>query len=235
MNKAILSRSPRAVPPSRSTFAARASAVSRPSRAAVAIVDTGICNLDSIARALTVCGAKVIPTEDPEQVLAASRVVLPGVGSFGVAMRRLHDTGLADALRQFVKTGRPLLGVCLGMQLLADCSTEFGVHSGLGLISGRVERLIPRQPGERVPHVGWNEIIPTRDSRLFAGMRPNQDFYFVHSYHFVPNDGSVVVAQTPYCGNFVSGVADGAIHAVQFHPEKSLAAGLQVLQNFVNL
>ncbi len=202
-----------------------------------AVVDTGLCNLDSVVRALEHCGADPVRATRPDALVGARRLVLPGVGAFGTAMARLHDLGFVDALDGLVrKDGVPVLGICLGMQLMLGVGEESGEEDGetkgLGWIDGRVVRLRPLA-GERVPHVGWNAVDPTPGAAPFADVEPGSDFYFVHSYHVVPDDPSVVAATTPFAGGFVSAVVSGPCWGVQFHPEKSQAAGFAVLRAFL--
>ncbi len=214
----------------------------------IAIVDHGLCNVDSMWRAVEECGAKGDVTSDPADLAHADKIVLPGVGSFADAMDVLVRTGLAEAIREHVVVnGVPLLGVCLGMQLLANAGTEVRSTAGLGLIDADVVRLVPGGTGaigatgatcatdraERIPHVGWNEVDPRFDHAVFAGIPAGADFYFVHSYHVRCNDPSDVLATTPYCGGFTSAVARGRIVGTQFHPEKSQVHGLRLLRNFV--
>jgi glutamine amidotransferase len=204
--------------------------------AVVAIIDYGLCNLDSVARAIEECGGKAQVTDKPEDLAGADRIVLPGVGAFGEAIKRLHDRGLDEALEVHVRErGLPFLGICLGMHLLATESLEGGICSGLGWIDGTVRRLNPTSasPPERVPHVGWNQIELTRPCRLFEGISPTKDFYFTHSFHLDCEEPLVIAAWTPHCGGFVSGIEQDNILAVQFHPEKSQRAGFAVLRNFL--
>lgn len=199
-----------------------------------AIVDSGSSNLDSVRRALEVCGARIEVASDPEPLARADRIVLPGVGAFPDAMAALRDRGLVEPLRRAVlDDGVPLLGICLGMQLLASRGTEHGETEGLGLVAGSVVRLEPAGPDDRVPHVGWNEVAPRYDHPLLRGIPGGADFYFVHSYHFVPADEAAALAHTPYCGGFVSAVAVGNIMGVQFHPEKSQQHGMTLLRDFL--
>jgi len=201
----------------------------------IAIVDTGLCNLDSIARAIEDCGGNPLVTDDPADLERAARIVLPGVGAFPEAVARLHSRGLDVALTEQV-IGReiPFLGVCLGMQLMATGGTEGRETAGLGWIDGEVG-LLEARPGERIPHIGWNEVEATRESQLFQGIAPDRDFYFVHSYVLRPAHDEDVVATTPYGGGFVSAVQRGNMFGVQFHPEKSQQAGFAVLRNFLAL
>lgn len=202
----------------------------------VLIVDYGMGNLASARRALEECGASVRVSDRPEDVKDAERIVIPGVGAFAHAMERLRSRGWVEAIRDAALTDEiPVLGVCLGMQLLADEGDEGGDSRGLGLVRGRVERLVPAAEGERVPHVGWNEVNAAGDPALLAGIPAATDFYFVHSYRFVPEDEADIVATTPYCGGLVSAVGRGRIAGVQFHPEKSSRAGFRLLRNFLAL
>lgn len=198
----------------------------------VAIVDYGMCNLDSVARAIEECGGRPVVTADPAELARAERIILPGVGAFPDGMRQLHERGLVEPLRQQARQGIPLLGICLGMQLLADTGWEGSETPGLGLIGGRVRRLDPAA-GERIPHVGWNELQLVRNSPLFEGLHSGADFYFVHSFHLEAKDTAAVTAWTPYCGRFASAVQRGAVYGVQFHPEKSQRLGFAVLRNFL--
>lgn len=199
----------------------------------VVVVDYGMGNLASVQRALEECGAAAEVTAEPAALAQASHVVLPGVGAFGDAMVRLAAGKWITPLRQLAADGIPMLGICLGMQLLADYGEESGAHDGLGLIPGRVVRLQPAEARERVPHVGWNEVLAQRDDPLLESIAPRTDFYFVHSYHFVPLKADSIVARTPYCGGFVSIVQAGSVTGTQFHPEKSSRAGFQLLRNFL--
>jgi len=198
----------------------------------VAIVNHGLSNLNSIARAIEECGGNPLVTSDPKELRQVNRIILPGVGAFPTAVERLRASGLFDALREEVdRRAVPLLGICLGMQLLAESSSEGGSNVGLGLIPGAVVKLAPMNR-ERIPHMGWNEVGPLTESTLFRGIPSGTDFYFVHSYCLVCPE-PYVLARTPYCGEFVSAAANGSVMAVQFHPEKSQRAGFQLLQNFL--
>lgn len=200
----------------------------------VAVVDYGVSNLDSVARALEECGASPFVTSDPAELRHASLMVLPGVGAFADGMRNLRERGLDQALReQVLEQGVPLLGVCLGMHLLADRGIEGGETQGLGLVPGTAVKLQPDEPGTRIPHVGWNEVHSARPSPLMEGIEDGRDFYFVHSYHLACDDPADVLATTPYCGGIASAVQRGIVAGVQFHPEKSQKAGFALLRNFV--
>lgn len=200
-----------------------------------AIIDYGMGNLASVKSACEEIGVTAKIIRRPEELGGADLIILPGVGAFADGIAHLRDNGWIEALKKRVLTERaPMLGICLGMQLLADSGEEGGRHTGLGFIPGSVVRLIPQNREERVPHIGWNEINPTGTAcPLFKGIDGGTDVYFVHSYHFQPGDPAHTASLTPYAGGFVSAVTRENIHGVQFHPEKSAAAGLQILRNFI--
>jgi glutamine amidotransferase len=201
----------------------------------VAVIDYGMGNIGSVSRALEECGARVAVAKDPAGLDRYDRIVLPGVGAFADGMRHLSSKGWVSAIRSAVERSKiPLLGICLGMQLLAERGNEGGDTEGLALIPGQVRRLEP-SGDERVPHAGWNEVRTSAASRLFEGVASGTDFYFVHSYHVVPSGPAEVESMTPYAGGFVSAVSRGAAFGVQFHPEKSSKNGFRVLKNFLNL
>jgi glutamine amidotransferase len=195
------------------------------------IIDYGMGNLDSMARAVEKCGATPVIGRDADALAGADKAILPGVGAFPHAMRNLQERGLVEPLRAFAR-GKPLLGVCLGMQLLATRGSEIEAIDGLGLIDGTVERLAAPEP-LRVPHVGWNDVEHAADDPLFAGIPPGKDFYFVHSFQFVCADPADRVATTSYGGAVTAAVRRGLLHGVQFHPEKSQQWGLRLLNNFL--
>lgn len=200
----------------------------------VAIVDFGLCNLDSIVRAVEQCGGRTKVVAEHSQLTGVDSIVLPGVGTFSDAMRNLRERGLDQALtEQVIYNKIPFLGICLGMQLIATRGTEQGNHDGLGWVNGDVVKLEQRRSDERSLHIGWNEVHYSRGSDLFDGIDNKTDFYFMHSYHLVCEEMQEVVATTPYCGEFTSAVCLGHIFGVQFHPEKSQKAGFQVLRNFL--
>jgi glutamine amidotransferase len=202
----------------------------------VAIVDYGLCNLDSVGRAIEECGGRPVVTANAADLEAADRIVLPGVGAFPDAMRNLRAAGLDEALsEQVLGQSVPFLGICLGMQLIAARGTEVEETSGLGWIDADVIRLVANGGNVRVPHVGWNEVVPTVPSPLFDRVPEGADFYFVHSYHVACRDPSLAAAITPYCGGFTSAVRRDHIFGLQFHPEKSQRHGFQVLRNFLAL
>jgi len=199
----------------------------------VIVVDYGLGNLPSVRRALEECGAEVQVSSRPEDILSCSHIVLPGVGSFADGIRNLREKGWAEALVQAAHNNTKVLGICLGMQLLADSGTEGGEASGLGLIPGRVLRLQATDDEPRIPHVGWNEIHLRGVHRIFSEIDDHTDFYFVHSYHFLADNQDNVLATTPYCGGFTSVIGKGNIVGVQFHPEKSSKIGFRLLRNFL--
>jgi imidazole glycerol-phosphate synthase subunit HisH len=203
---------------------------------AVAIVDYGMCNLDSMARAIEECGGKPIVTDHPEGLQGATHIILPGVGAFGDAMDHLEERNFRDALATQVLENRiPFLGVCLGMQLLAATGYESGKRAGLGWIPGEVVKLTPTDKDTRIPHIGWNSVFANGDSGLFTDIPAGTDFYFVHSFHLKCDVEANVLATTPYAGRFVSAVHRDNIYGVQFHPEKSQKPGFKLLKNFLAL
>lgn len=200
----------------------------------VAIIDYGMGNLDSVARAVQECGGRPVVTSSTEDLREASLLLLPGVGAFRDGIESLRAGGFDGVIREQVEMGVPLLGICLGMQLLADGSNEGGFREGLGLIPGMVERFRSDE-STRVPHVGWNELIHDGTSPLLDEIASGKDVYFTHSFHFVPASEDLVLARTPYAGGFVSAVGRGHVAGVQFHPEKSQGVGFQLLRNFLRL
>lgn len=200
----------------------------------VGVIDYGMGNLGSVRRSLEECGARVFIADHPETLKQASHAVLPGVGAFTRGMENLQARDWVPAIRELaLDDGIPFLGVCLGMQLLADTGHEGGTTPGLGLIAGEVRRLGALSSDERVPHVGWNEVYPLIECPMFANIPAGADFYFVHSYHLVPREEGHLAAYTPYCGRTAAAVVAGNVWGVQFHPEKSSRAGFQLLRNFL--
>jgi glutamine amidotransferase len=203
----------------------------------VAIVDCGSGNLRSAQKALARVaeGDDVAVTADPAVVARADRIVLPGVGAFADCMRGLSGIpGMIDALGNAVLVrGAPFLGICVGMQLLASVGREFGDHAGLDWIAGEVVRLTPSDPALKIPHMGWNELAIAEPHPLFAGIPAGANVYFVHSYAMRPSDPAHVLAASDYGGAFAAAVGRDNIAGVQFHPEKSQAAGLALLANFL--
>lgn len=200
----------------------------------VVVVDYGVGNLRNVTKALEFLGCEAKLISDPDEVVKAEKLVLPGVGAFGAGMENLRRLNLIEPIKDAVKRGTPLLGICLGLQLLFEESEEMGQHEGLKLVRGKVVRF-PEIDGIRVPHMGWNSIRIRKRKPLFAGVPDGSMVYFVHSYFPVPEDGSVVAATTEHGVEFVSAIAVDNIFGTQFHPEKSSQVGLQILRNFVNL
>jgi glutamine amidotransferase len=201
----------------------------------VAIVNYGMGNLASVRRALEDIGAQPYVADHPAAVYEANRVVLPGVGAFSQGMRALSDAGWVDALHDVVaRQNKPLLGICLGMQMLASAGDEGGAARGLGFVPGRVERLDAFGCHLRLPHVGWNEVIFRANDPFFSQIPDASDFYFVHSYVLVPEESEHVLATTPYDCQMASVVRNRNIFGCQFHPEKSSKAGRQLLRNFLS-
>ncbi len=198
------------------------------------IIDYGMGNLRSVQKAIEAVGSSAEITSDPDQVRRATKVVLPGVGAFADAMAELRRTGLGEAFCEAVRAGKPCLGVCLGLQLLFDTSYEDGVHQGLGLLEGRVERFAA-QPGLKIPHMGWNTLRVLLPVPLLAGVGPDISVYFVHSYRAVPENQGDVAAECEYSGAFPAIVWHENLMACQFHPEKSQGVGLAMYANFAGL
>ncbi len=203
----------------------------------ISIVDYDMGNLRSVQKALEVLGHSARVVRTAEEVAAAEKVILPGIGSFGDAMKVLNERGLNGAVRTFAATGRPLLGVCLGMQLLFEFGEEDGGHRGLGLLDGVCVRLKVDAPPLRlkVPHMGWNKLVVRNRGGLLAGVGPEPYVYFVHSYHVVPRDPTIISASAEYGGPVTAVVEQGNIAATQFHPEKSQRVGLSILEAFGRL
>ena len=196
----------------------------------VALIDYGIGNLRSVEKALQAVGASTCLTEDPAVILSADKVVLPGVGAFGDGMAGLVQRSLVEVVLEVAQRGTPLLGICVGMQLLFETSEELGEHAGLGLLPGRVKRFAGR--GLKVPQTGWNQL-QFKPSRLLEGLEPGCYAYFNHSYYCAPADPADILASTEYGLPYASVVGRGRLYGMQFHPEKSQAVGLQMLRNFV--
>ncbi len=202
----------------------------------ISIVDYRMGNLRSVQKALQKLGADAAIVRAPEEVDRAEKLILPGVGAFADAMKHLREQELVEPIHRFVASGRPFLGICLGLQLLFERSHEDGEHQGLGVLPGRVVRFEPADRQLKVPHMGWNQLQPTRtDNPLLAGLRPGAHVYFVHSYYAEPADEADVATWTDYGGPFCSSVWRENIWATQFHPEKSQAVGLRMLRNFAEL
>lgn len=201
----------------------------------VVIIDYGMSNLGSIRRALEECGASIVVSDNPHDLKTADKIILPGVGAFGDGMKNLNEQGWTKIIKEEVLGNKiPILGICLGMQLLASKGYEGGEFDGLNLIEGEVVKFTPIAD-ERIPHVGWNEIFKTKENVLFDGIENGSDFYFVHSYYFKTKNLEDVISTTPYCGTFASAVNRNNIFGTQFHPEKSIPLGFNVLKNFLSI
>ena len=209
----------------------------------IAIVDYGMANLRSVEKALAYVGGEPAITGDPAIIERASHVVLPGVGAFCACMTNLERSGLQQAVCRSITSGKPFLGICVGMQMLFESSTEMGVSPGIGLFAGPVvkffedtppEALTPEMKALKVPHIGWNSLHVNPESRLLRGIAEDSRVYFVHSYYPEPADASLVAATSDYGINFCCAVEKDNVAATQFHPEKSGAVGLQILRNFVD-
>ncbi len=204
-------------------------------RPRIALVDYGAGNLRSVAKALERSEMEPVITGDPAVVRGADGVLLPGVGAFRTAMNALESAGLADAIRDVTDHGRPYLGICFGLQLLFDEGEEHGLTPGLGRLAGRVTRF-PEKDEEgsplRVPHIGWNEVRFEGDHPMLESLPSSDFYYFVHSYRPEPSDPGVIVGRTNYGGDFAAAVAMDNVFAVQFHPEKSQAAGKRILDAY---
>ena len=200
----------------------------------IAIINYGMGNLGSVRRSLENLGADVIVAERPIQLLDANRIILPGVGSFGEGMKKLSDEGWIESLQvEVMEQGKPLLGICLGMQMLSSSSEENGLNKGLNFISGKVLRIDQLGCSLRIPHVGWNEVNYQEGTPLFNDIPQAIDFYFVHSYAFVADNPDSVIATSAYDISITAAVSKNHIFGTQFHPEKSSRAGQQILRNFI--
>ncbi|MBN1254594.1 MAG: imidazole glycerol phosphate synthase subunit HisH [Deltaproteobacteria bacterium] len=204
----------------------------------IAIVDYGMGNLRSVHKAVERAGYEALVSADPQEVLDASKIILPGVGAFRDCMRNLEEFNLLEPVIRSIEAGKPFLGICLGLQLLFEESDEFGLHKGMGILAGRVtrfpENIQDPDTGQPlpIPHMGWNTIQIKKDTPLFAGIESGSFFYFVHSYYALSQDPKDIAATTPYGIEFACAVQHDNIYAVQFHPEKSQAVGLRLLRNF---
>lgn len=200
--------------------------------AQVAIIDYGVGNLRSVEKAFAANGCTAVVSSDEKVLRQAERLVLPGVGAFGACINNLVARGFDDLVRERVAAGTPLLGVCVGMQMLFQESEEFGASRGLGFLGGRVRRF---SADLVVPQVGWNQVRQQNSNPLFAGISDSAFFYFVHSYYCEPTEPEVIAGETDYGGRYASVVARGNLFGVQFHPEKSQRDGLRMLANFAQL
>jgi imidazole glycerol-phosphate synthase subunit HisH len=200
----------------------------------IAIIDYGMGNLRSVQKAFEQVGHQAVVTSDPAQVAAASKVVLPGVGAFEACIAELRRRDLVKPVLEAVDSGRPFLGICLGLQLLFDVGYENGRHQGLGVLPGEVVRFdLPK--GYTVPHMGWNQLAIRRPTPILDGIAEGTYVYFVHSYYVAPKDTEVIATETDYGGPFCSMIWRDNVFATQFHPEKSQTEGLRILKNFAEL
>lgn len=202
----------------------------------IAIIDYDAGNIKSVEKALLYLGQEVVVTRDAERILGADGVILPGVGAFGDAMEKLHAYGLVEVIRECARREIPFLGICLGLQLLFECSEESPGVEGLHILEGRIVR-IPPGDDVKVPHIGWNDLSFPREGRLFRGIGGGAApyVYFVHSYYLQAEDGGIVTATTEYGVHIHASVEKGNIFACQFHPEKSSDVGMGILRNFIDV
>lgn len=197
----------------------------------ITIIDYDAGNLKSVEKALVYLNQDVIVSRNPKEILNADKVILPGVGSFGDAMNNLHKFGLVDTIKKAAQSGKPFLGICLGLQLLFDSSEETPGVAGLSVLPGKILK-IPAKDGIKIPHMGWNSLDINPSSKLFKGIPDKSYVYFVHSYYLEAEDENIVAATTDYSAHIHAAVEKGNIFACQFHPEKSSDIGLKILENF---
>lgn len=200
----------------------------------IAIIDYGAGNLSSVKKALDYLGAESEITDDKEKIFSATHIILPGVGSFGDAMMSMQKKGLTEAVKEAAVSGKPFLGICLGLQLLFESSDESPDVKGLGILNGKIVT-IPKENGLKVPHIGWNSISLRQKGGIFKDLRDESYFYFVHSYYLKGADNDAVAATTQYGVEIECAVQKGNLCATQFHPEKSGEAGLKLLKNFIDM
>jgi len=202
----------------------------------IAIVDYNMGNLASVQNAFAKLGKETVVESDPTKFKNYDKLVLPGVGAFGDAMEHLRERNMIESIKEFAHSGKPMFGICLGMQLLFESSEEFGSHEGLGLIKGKVIHFDSKKFDQslKIPHMGWNRMF-TKEHPLFKGLDENHYLYFVHTYHIVCDDESDIIGRTNYGYDFASAVAHNNIMGIQPHPEKSHENGLKILENFINL
>ena len=200
----------------------------------IAIIDYGAGNLQSVSKAFRHIGCECVVTRDRSEIMKADGAVLPGVGSFGDSADSLNRFGLTDAVRDYIKSGKPFLGICLGLQLLFPGSDESPEAKGLGIFDGSITRIPPGE-GLKIPHMGWNSLDVKKQGRLFKGIEGSPYVYFVHSYYLNAADKSIVAAQTSYGVTIDAAIEHENVFATQFHPEKSGETGLRILNNFAGL
>ena len=199
----------------------------------IAVINYGLGNLHSVQKAVANVGGAAVVTDDAQEIMGADKVVLPGVGAFADGMKGLESRGLVPVVRNVAAQGKPLWGICLGMQLLFEESEEQGHHLGLGLLAGKV--VLFQDPGVKVPQIGWNQVQIDKQSDLISGINDGEYFYFNHGYYCIPGETRDVLTRTDYGTSFASAVERETIFGVQFHPEKSQHSGLLILKNFVEL
>ncbi len=200
----------------------------------IAIIDYDMGNTQSVTNALDHIGFENEITRDPDRIANSEKIILPGVGAFGTAMERLQSYGLIGLLKDAQRSGKHILGICLGMQLLGTKSNEHGEHTGLGFIQGDVKKLEPDDSALKLPHIGWNQTALNQESPIFADLPDTGDFYYVHNYSLHCSEHNVI-ATCQYGGMIVAAVAEDNVYGAQFHPEKSQDTGLSVLKNFCQL
>ena len=200
----------------------------------VAIIDYDAGNIKSVEKAIQFLGEEVIITRNPDEILGASRVILPGVGAFGDAMEKLHNYGLVPVIQEVVKRKIPFLGICLGLQLLFERSEESPGVEGLGILQGEIKR-IPDKDELKIPHIGWNSLKYPNSGRLYEGISEDSYVYFVHSYYLEAKEPEIVMASTEYGTYIHASVEKDNVFACQFHPEKSSTVGLKILENFLKI
>ena len=197
----------------------------------IAIIDYGMGNIKSVENSFSNSGARVEVTSDPEVIRRSAAVILPGVGAYRDAYNNLEKMGLIKPIYENIRK-KPFLGICLGMQLLFEYSTEGGKNRGLGIFKGFVDRI---PPGVKIPHMGWNQLEIKKESKLLKDIKPGENFYFVHSYHIVPEDKSIISSTTDYGVSLIAGIEEDNIFGFQFHPEKSSTSGQKLIRSFISL
>uniref|UniRef100_A0A7C4EKU5 Imidazole glycerol phosphate synthase subunit HisH n=1 Tax=Thermodesulfovibrio aggregans TaxID=86166 RepID=A0A7C4EKU5_9BACT len=200
----------------------------------IAIIDYGMGNIRSVSKAFETAGAEISVTQNPEEIMKARAIVLPGVGAFKNCMENLSELGLLQAIKEEILNGKPYFGICLGLQILFTESEEFGLCKGLDILKGRVVRFSLPQ-NYKIPHMGWNSVKFKKKNKIFEEIPDNSYFYFVHSYYVIPEDSKAVAGVTDYGVEFTSMMIQENIFATQFHPEKSQKIGLKLIRNFVKL
>ena len=200
----------------------------------LAVIDYDAGNIKSVENAFRYLGADICVTRDPKEILKADRVILPGVGAFGDAMKKLNEYNLTEVIRTVAGSGTPFMGICLGLQLLFDSSDESEGVSGLSILPGKI-RKIPDAPGLKIPQIGWNDLKYPNKGRLFEGIDEGSYVYFVHSYYLDADDKSIVTATTDYATTIEASVEKDNVFACQFHPEKSAEVGMEILRNFLKV